>query len=122
MLNNKNVLIAVNSGIIALDVKNQLKESGYNAEIINLANKQNIKESLEKNFHLVILEKSSFVEGSEYISALAQENGLPVIYLSSEDGSELFKHRDLKNLVMPFGKDELIELIKITLEDGKSNL
>ena len=35
MIKNKNILIAIDNGIIALDIKRQLSESGYSAKIVN---------------------------------------------------------------------------------------
>lgn len=117
MVKNKNILIAIDNGIIALDVKRQLREVGYNAEIINLANKEKIQEVLNMDIQLIILEKSSYGDRLEYAARLAQIYGLPTIYLSTDASNEKYNHHGYRILMMPFGENELKEVVKIALHE-----
>ncbi len=117
MLKNKNILIAIDNGIIGLDIKKQLNEYGYNAEIINLISREKIKETLNRGFQLMILEKSANAEGLEYAASLAREYNLPTIYLSTDTETNEVDHDGFRILMMPFGEDDLKEVVSIALGD-----
>lgn len=119
MLKNKNILIAIDNGIIALDIKKQLNEAGYNAEIINLANKEKIKKVLSMDFHLIILEKSSHGNGLEYATNLVQSYNVPTIYLSTDVHTDKIDVSGFRILMMPFGENELKEVVKIALSENR---
>ena len=115
---NKNILIAIESGIIGLDIKKQLNGYGYSSEIINLVSKEKIKKTLDKHFQLMILEKCMNYESIEYAAKLAQEYNLPVIYLSTDKNFRKTEENRQSILMMPFGEDDLRETVKTALGDG----
>jgi len=115
MAKNKNILIAIDNGIIALDVKKQLIDLGYDVEIISLANKDKINKALNRNFNLIILEKSLHSEGLENALGLAKKYNVPTIYLSSDIDTKEYHEMGLRILMMPFGERDLIEVVKMAL-------
>ncbi len=114
---NKNILIAIDNGIIALDVKRQLKNAGYNAEITNVPDKEKIKEALTMNFHLIIFEKSSLKDELEYAAWMARKYEIPTIFLSSDINNERINQEGFRILMMPFAEDELKEIVKFALDE-----
>ncbi len=122
MVMSKNILIAVHNGIIALDIKKQLIESGYNAEIVNPYNQDKIKEDLSLPFQLIIFEKSLRLGEIMEAAKLAKKIKLPAIYLSTDMEIEKYEHPGLRVLRMPFDKDELQKNVRIALgENEKDN-
>ena len=117
MLKSKNILIAIDNGIIGLDIKKQLNEYGYNAEIINLISKEKIRETLNRGFQLMILERSANTEGLEYAVTLAREYNPPTIYLSTDTDTKNMYADGFRILMMPFGEDDLKEIVNLVLGD-----
>jgi DNA-binding NtrC family response regulator len=117
-MKNKNILIVIDNGIIGLDIKKQLNEFGYNSELMNPASKEKLKETLNKGFQLMIIEKSIYDEGIDYAVRLAREYHMPAIYLSTDNETENIVQDGFRILMMPFGKDDLKEIVKITLGDN----
>jgi DNA-binding NtrC family response regulator len=117
---NRNILITVDNGVIALDVKKQLTGSGYYAEIINFSRKEKIKEAIGKGIRLIITESSHNAESDEFAAKLAKENKLPVIYLSTGADNEKIKKYGFGVLKMPFTEEELENLVRKALSgDGE---
>lgn len=117
MIKNKNILIAIDNGIIALDVKRQLDESGYNAEIMKLPDKEKIKKALTMDFQLVIFEKSLHKDELEYAAKLAMNYKIPTIFLSSDVNNEGINQAGFRILMMPFDENELKEVVKMALDE-----
>jgi CheY-like chemotaxis protein len=114
----KNILIAVDNGIIGLDIQKQLTGCGYNAEVINLVSKENIKRKLNKHFQLIILEKCMNEEGIDYAMRLAQEYKLPVISLSTGIYSKETEMNEQRILMMPFDEEDLKKNVEIALGEN----
>lgn len=117
MKKSKNILIAIDNGIIALDMKKQLYDAGYNAEIMNPATKENIEEALNEDFQLIILEKSNSKDDIECAARLTQDHKIPSIYISTDGEHEKFDHTEFRILMMPFNENELMEVVKIALAE-----
>ena len=114
-MTSKNILIAINSGIIGLDIKKQLIGSGYKAEVIDLISKENLKEKLDQHFQLMILEKRINNEGIEYAVQLAHEYKLPLIFLSTDNYLKKNETDGNRIIMMPFDGDDLKKNVKIAL-------
>ena len=114
MIKNKTILIAVHNGIIALDIKKQLSESGYNAKIVDPYDQIKINENLNHQFQLIILEKS-------FHSPIAQKMRVPAIYLSTDTEIEKYKHAGIRMMSMPFDNDELQNNVRIALDENERN-
>jgi DNA-binding response OmpR family regulator len=119
MTRNKNILIVIDNGIIALDLKNQLNASGYNAEIINPGNQDKLRETLSRGVQLIIFEKSVRVIGLEYATGVAQNYRLPAIYLSTDTENDNLNCSDLSIVTIPFSENELKEAVKNALEENR---
>lgn len=114
----KNILIAINNGIIGLDIQRLLNGSGYNAEVINLISEEKLKKKLDQHFQLMILEKCINSDGIEFAIQLAQDHNLPVIYLSTENYSSSNEGDRYRMLMMPFDGDDLKKNVKIVLGEN----
>lgn len=117
-MKNKNILIAINNGIIGLDIKKQLNGCGYNTELMTPTRNEKIKETLNKGFQLMILEKNMDDKGIECAVQLARQYKLPAIYLSTDKDSKAAEQDGFRILLMPFVADDLKEIVKIALGDN----
>jgi len=117
-MKNKNILIVINNGIIGLDIKKQLNGYGYNTELMNPKMNEKIKEKLNNGIQLIILEKSADDEGIKCAAKLARHYNLPAIYLSTDNDSNVTEQNGFRILMMPFGADDLKEVVKKILGDN----
>jgi len=117
-MKNKNILIVIENGIIGLDIRKQLNGYGYNTEILNPASKQKIEEALKKGFQLMIIEKQIEDKGITAAIQLARKYNLPTIYLSTENEPLDLEKHGFRILMMPFGEDDLKEIVRMALGDN----
>ena len=117
-MKNKNILIVIENGIIGLDIRKQLDGYGYNTKIINLSNGDKIEDALKKGFQLMIIEKKMGGEGAAQAVELARKYNLPTIYLSTENEPLDLEKHGFRILMMPFGEDDLKEIVRMALGDN----
>jgi DNA-binding NtrC family response regulator len=115
---NKNILVAIDSGIVGLDIQKQLNGYGYNVETVFFLNKEKIRTTLNRHFQLMILERCLNDEGIEYALQLARENNLPVICISTDNEIKKIEGKGLRFLMMPFSSDDLRKTVKISLGEN----
>ena len=120
MINYNNILIVIENGIIGLDIMKQLHGYGYNAEIVNLVSTEKISEILKKGFQLLILEKCRNTREEEYVLRLARQYNLPVIYLATDNETGKVDIKGLRMLMMPFGGNDLKEIVRTSLGENLS--
>ncbi len=116
-MNNKNILILIENGIIALDIRKVLSGYGYNTEVVHPAGKEKIEAALKKGFQLLIIEKQIDHKGIMEAVKLAEKYNLPTIYLSTDEETADAGKSGLRILMMPFGEDDLKEVVRMTLGD-----
>jgi hypothetical protein len=116
IMNEKNILVLIDNRIIGLDIKKQLERYGYNPDVKGFVGKEILKDTLTREFHLIILGNPTY----EYESALeiAYEFKLPVIYLTTDSELQVIKQPDFRILMMPFSEDDLKEIVKSSLGDS----
>jgi hypothetical protein len=66
----------------------------------------------------MILEKNMDDEGIECAVQLARQYNLPAIYLSTDKESKAAEQDGLRILMMPFGADDLKEIVEVALGDN----
>jgi CheY-like chemotaxis protein len=116
-MKDKNILVVIENGIIALDIRKQLNGDGYNTEIISPYSKEKIEETLKKRFQLMIIEKQVDEKAITEAIRFAEEYNIPTIYLSTDDKPADLEKRSVRILMMPFGDNDLKEIVKIALGD-----
>lgn len=116
-MKNMNILIVIENGIIGLDIRKQLNGYGYNTKIINPSSGDKIEEALRKGFQLMIIEKKMDGEGAAQAVELARKYNLPTIYLSTDHEPMDMEKHGFRILLMPFGEDDLKEVVRMTLGD-----
>ena len=116
-MKNKNILVVIENGIIALDIRKQLNGDGYNTEIINPYRREKIEETLKKGFHLMIIEKQIVEKGIKEAAQLAKKYNIPTIFLSTDSETEVREKSAFRILMMPFGENDLKEVVRIALGD-----
>ncbi len=116
-MKNKNILVVIENGIIALDIRKQLNGDGYNTEIINPYGREKIEETLKKGFQLMIIEKQIVEKGIKEAAQLAKKYNIPTIFLSTDSETEVRERSAFRILMMPFGENDLKEVVKIALGD-----
>lgn len=116
-MKNKNILVAIENGIIALDIRKQLNGDGYNTEIINPVGEEKIEEALKNGFHLMIIEKNIDDKGITETIRLAKDYNIPTIYLSTDNDFVNMEKSSFRILMMPFGENELKQVVRIALGD-----
>lgn len=115
---NKNILVAIDNGIVGLDIQKQLNGYGYNVEIVHFLNKEKIRSTLNRHFQLMILERCLNDGGIEYAVQLAREYNLPVICISTDNEIKKIEGKDLRFLMMPFSSDDLRKTVRISLGEN----
>ena len=114
----KKILTAIDNGIISLDIKNQLDDFGYDVEIINVNCTEKIKSKFGNGYDLIILESSPDIDEIKNTAKLAAEYTVPIIYLSTETYEDQKNiNENLRILLMPFGENELKDMVKLVLGD-----
>jgi hypothetical protein len=101
----KKILIAIDNGIIKLDLTTRIRKNGYEAEIVKALTKEKILES-----DLIILDKSMDIEyqnNKRFIDGF----DIPVIFITTHKEETLANH-----LVMPFLDNELLKAIRLVIE------
>ncbi len=114
-MKNMNILIVIENGIIGLDIRKQLDGYGYNTKIINPSSGYKVEEALKKGVQLMIIEKQIGDEGVAEALQLPRKYNLPTIYLSTDNESMDLEKHGFRILMMPFGEDDLKEVVRMTL-------
>ena len=116
IMNEKNILVLIENRIIGLDIQKQLERYGYKPDVKGFVGKEIMKETLTREFHLIILGNPAY----DYESALeiVREFKLPVIYLTTDSELQEIKQPNFRTLMMPFGEDDLKEIVKASLRDS----
>ncbi len=116
-MRNKNILVVIENGIIALDIRKQLNSDGYNTEIINPAGGKKLEEVLKNGFQLMIIEKHIDDKGIIEAARLAKDYNIPTIFLSTDNESADLEKSGFRILMLPFGENDLKQVVRIALGD-----
>ncbi len=115
----KKIVLVVNNGIIALEIKKHLENRGYLVPLISYTLKKAVKEAYDMD---LIIFDIDFIS-TEHLS----EVKVPIIFLSSIDESEISTNNisslqvTYDFLYKPFNKEELINKTRRMLSPKNKN-
>ncbi len=122
----RNILLAEDEYITALDLKTLLtSQYPYNIEIVS-SGEQVVKRALIKNFDLILMDikLKGRLDGIDAARMIRKEKDIPIVYLSGNsdllESARLRKTKHEGTLSKPISEYELIEIVnKIFSKSGK---
>jgi AmiR/NasT family two-component response regulator len=107
-----NILIAIQNGVIAIDIKNRLEKKGFKATVVIRQQHKSIEESSIDNYHLIILDSNGLNDEFSTAVKLAERKNKSIIYLKTFNNQDDIENSANTFLLMPFDDADLYTAIE----------
>ena len=116
-MNNVNVMVVEDEGIVSIDIRNILTRLGYTVSSVAFSGEEAIRKSRQSPPDIVLMDigLKGDLDGIDTAARLKRERDIPVVFLTGfADDNTLARAREIKPagyIVKPINEDELAETV-----------